>query len=309
MGRYIFRRLLNLIPVLLGISLIDFGVMSFVSGDPAEIMLSASGIQPTVEAVTAVRHALGLDEPLYLQYCHWLWNVLHLNLGISFRSSLPVAAELMQRLPATLELTLCALCITLLIGVPLGILAALHRDTLIDHACSMLSLAGASMPAFWLALLLIYYLSVRLRLFPSMGMGGIGHLLLPAFTLGFGLSSAYIRLLRASILETMQKQFIVAAQAKGMTARAIMLRHVLKNAMLPVVTLLGMNFGHLLGGSAIVETVFSWPGIGKFMVDAIYSKDYPVIQGYVLMVAVFFVLANLLVDLFYALLDPRIKLR
>lgn len=303
-----FKRLLNLIPVLLGVSLITFALINFTSGDPAEIAIRASGVQPTPESVEAMRQKLGLNDPVYLQYLNWLWQVLHFDFGTSFSTGLPVAEELLLRFPATLELALSALACTLLFALPLGVLSAVFPNSPLDYIGRFCALVGASMPGFWLSLLLIHYLAVKAKLFPVVGTGGINHLILPAFTLGFGLAAPYIRLLRANMLEVMQKDFINGARAKGLTEQMVIGRHALKNALLPSVTLLGMNFGGLLGGSFIVESIFSWPGIGKYAVDAIFLKDYPVIQGYVLLMALVFVLVNCIVDICYVYLDPRIRL-
>ncbi|MCR4435108.1 MAG: ABC transporter permease [Clostridiales bacterium] len=308
MKRFLLKRLLALIPVLLGVSVVTFALINLTPGDPAEIAIRASGVQPTSEAVEAMRQKLGLEGPVYRQYIRWLWKVIHLDLGQSFNSGLPVAQELLLRFPATLRLALCALAFTAVIALPLGIFAAIYPGSPIDHISRVCALLGSSMPGFWLGLLLIYALAVRLKLFPVVGMGGIKHLVLPAFTLGFGLAAPYIRLLKTSMLEVLQKDFINTARAKGLRERLVIARHALKNALLPAVTLLGMNFGGLLSGSFIVETIFSWPGIGKYAVDAIFLKDYTVIQGYVLLMAVIFVLVNLLVDLCYVFLDPRIRL-
>lgn len=306
--RYILKRFSNLIPVLLGISLVSFGLLHLTPGDPAEILLQASGIMPSPEAVEALRVKLGLSDPLYLQYIHWLERILRFDLGCSFDTGTPVAAELWQRFPATLELAFGAMGFTLLAGVLLGILAAFYRNTWLDRLSRLVALLGASMPSFWVGLLLIYFISVRLHLLPVIGKEGFWHLILPAVTLGLHLSPAYIRLLRTSMVEVMEKEYIVAARARGLKEILVIGRHALKNALLPVITLFGINFGGLLGGSVVVETVFSWPGIGKYAVDSIFRKDYPVIQGYVLFMALVFVLMNLLVDFVYVILDPRIRL-
>lgn len=255
-----------------------------------------------------MRQKLGLDVPIYLQYIHWLWKVIHLDFGLSFSSGLPVAGELLLRFPATLELALCTLLFIVLIALPLGILAAIYPNSLIDHVSRLCAFLGASMPSFWMSLLLIYTFAVKIKVFPVVGMGGLSHLILPAFTLGFGLAPPYIRLLKTNMLEVMQKEFICAARAKGLRERLVISRHAMKNALLPSITLLGMNFGRLLSGSFIVESIFSWPGIGKYAVDAIFLKDFTVIQGYVLLMALIFVVTSLLVDLCYVFLDPRIRL-
>lgn len=293
---------------MLGVSIITFALINLVPGDPAEIILRASGVEPTWEAVEALREELRLNDPVYIQYGKWLWNIIHLDFGTSFRTGQPVSQEILDRFPATLELTLSGMLVMFLVSFPVGILAALYKNTVMDHLSRVVALLGASLPSFWLGLLLIYYLSVKLELFPVMGRGGWDHRVLPALTLGFGMAATYARLLRASMLEVLGQDFIQAARARGLKERVVILQNALKNALLPVVTAFGMSIGHLLGGTVIVETIFAWPGMGKFMVDAIFNRDYPVIQGYVLFMAFIFVFANLAVDISYHFLDPRIRL-
>ncbi|ACA58940.1 nickel ABC transporter permease [Candidatus Desulforudis audaxviator] len=308
MKSYLFRRILYLLPVMLGVSIITFALINLAPGDPAEIILRADGMEPTAEAVAVLREELGLNDPLYIQYGRWLWGVLHLDLGESFRTGRPVAEELFSRLPATLELTCAALVFMVILAVPAGILSALYRHTLVDHLGRLGALAGASLPGFWLGLVLIYLFSVKLGILPVMGRGGLEHLVLPAVTLGFGMAAVYARVLRTGMLDVLGQDYIKVARAKGLKEKWVIGRHALKNALLPAVTLLGMSFGHLLGGAVIVETIFAWPGVGKFAVESIFNRDYPVIQGYALFMAVVFVLANLLVDISYVFLDPRIRL-
>ncbi len=308
MGRYLLRRLLYLLPVMLGVSVVTFFLGNLAPGDPAELILRSAGVEPSAAAVAALREKLGLNDPVYVQYGRWLWRALHGDLGRSFCTGRPVAEELASRLPATLELALAALGFTVLIAFPVGVLAALHRHTLLDYLGRLAALLGASLPGFWLGLLLIYFFAVKLGVFPVMGRGGWRHLVLPAASLGLGLAAVYTRILRAGMLEVLARDYIKVARAKGLKERLVIGRHALKNALLPAVTLLGMSFGHLLGGAAIVETIFAWPGVGKFAVDAIFNRDYPVIQGYALFMAVVFVVLNLLVDISYVLLDPRVRL-
>ncbi|WP_245864430.1 nickel ABC transporter permease [Paenibacillus donghaensis] len=302
-------RLLQMIPVLLGISCITFALMHLTPGDPAEIILRADGIKPTHEAIEATRHALGLDGPVHMQYLHWLYRVLHLDLGLSFSSSRPVLTELMNRFPATALLSACSVLAAILIALPLGVGSALYPGSLLDRLGRACALLSVSMPGYWLSLLLIYYGAVKLKLFPVMGMEGGASVILPAFTLGFGMAGIYIRFIRSSLLEVLGKLYITAARAKGLQEWRTIGTHALRNALLPSLTLLGINIAGLLGGSVIVETIFSWPGIGKYAVEAIFAKDYIVIQGYVLLMAVIVVLINLAVDLLHLLLDPRIRLR
>lgn len=306
--RYLLKRLLYLLPVMMGVSLITFGLINLAPGDPAEVILRAGGAEPTREAVEALRDELGLNDPLYVQYGRWLWQAAGLDLGKSFRTGQPVAAEILCRFPATLELTCAAMALVVLSALPLGILAALYRHALVDHLTRFGALAGASMPGFWLGLMLIYCFSVKWGLLPVMGRGGIDHLILPAVTLSFGMAATYARLLRASMLEVLGQDFIRVARAKGLAEKWVIGRHALKNALLPVVTMLGLSFGHLLGGTVIVESIFAWPGVGKFCLDAIFNRDYPVVQGYALFMAVVFVVVNLAVDISYRLIDPRMRL-
>jgi peptide/nickel transport system permease protein len=293
---------------MLGVSIITFVLINLAPGDPAELILRADGMELTREAVEALREELGLNDPFYVRYGRWLWNVCRLDLGKSFRTGRSVTEEIFYRLPATLELTFAALVFMVIVALPAGILSALYRHTLIDHLNRLWALLGASLPGFWLGLMLIYFFAVRLGLLPVMGRGSLRHLVLPAVTLGFGMAAVYARILRASMLEALGQEYIRVARAKGLKEKWVIGRHALKNALLPAVTLLGMSFGHLLGGAAIVETIFAWPGVGKFAVDSIFNRDYPVIQGYALFMAVVFVLANLMVDLSYVSLDPRIRL-
>lgn len=305
---YLLKRLLYLLPVLLGVSVITFGLLNLAPGDPAELILRAGGMEPTTEAVELLREELGLNEPLHIRYILWLAGALKFDLGISYRTGLPVSTEILQRVPATLELAFAALFLTVLLSLPLGILAALYRRALADHLTRFGALLGASMPSFWMGLLLIYIFAVKLGLFPVMGRGGLRHLVLPAVTLAFGMSATYARLLRASMLEVLGQDFIRVARAKGLSEKWVVGRHALKNALLPVVTMLGLSFGQLLGGTVIVESIFAWPGVGKYCLESIFNRDYPVVQGYVLFMALVFVLVNMAVDVSYRMLDPRVRL-
>ncbi|MDK2888635.1 MAG: peptide/nickel transport system permease protein [Thermoanaerobacter sp.] len=308
MSRYLLKRFLYLIPVMLGVSIVTFGLINLAPGDPAELILRSGGVEPTREAVEALREELGLNAPLYVQYGRWLWRMLHGDLGKSFRTGRPVAEEILSRFPATLELAFAAMVFMICLALPAGILSALYRHAFLDHLSRLGALLGASLPGFWLGLVLIYFFAVKLGVLPVMGRGGPEHLVLPAVTLGFGLAAVYARVLRAGMLDVLGQDYIKVARAKGLKEKWVIGRHALKNALLPAVTLLGMSFGHLLGGAVIVETIFAWPGVGKFAVDSIFNRDYPVIQGYALFMAVVFVLVNLLVDISYVFLDPRIRL-
>lgn len=290
-----------------GVSLLTFGMVHLTPGDPAEILLRMEGINATPEAVEALREKLGLNNPLPVQYGHWISKVLGGDLGVSFETGRPVLEELGQRLPATVELTVAGTMVVLLVSLPLGLLSAVYKNTLVDHIGRFFALVGASVPSFWLGLILIYFLAVKYQLLPVMGRGSPAHLVLPALTLGLGMSATYARLLRASMLEILGLDFIQAARARGLTENAVLLGHAFKNALLPLVTAFGMSLGHLLGGTVIVETIFAWPGMGHFLVDSIFGRDYAVVQSYVLLMAFIFVILNLLVDISYAFIDPRMR--
>lgn len=308
MKHYIIKRLIYLLLVMLGVSILTFSLSQLTPGDPAELILRDSGVEPTREAIMAMRQQLGLDRPVLIQYWGWLGGVVRGDFGKSFRTGLPVYEEIVYRFPATIELTLAGLVVMLAIALPVGIFSALFKNTFVDHLSRIFALLGASLPSFWLGLLLIYYFAVRLSLLPVMGRGGLDHLVLPALALGLGMSATYARLLRASMLEVLGQDYIQAARARGLREQTVLVKNALKNALLPVVTAFGMSLGHLLGGTVIVETIFAWPGVGRFVVQAIFNRDYPVIQGYVLFMALIFVLVNLAVDLSYKFFDPRIRL-
>ncbi len=310
MRSYLLARLAALLPVLLGVSLLAFALANLAPGDPAEQVLRQGGQEPSPEQVQALRHQLGLDAPFAVRYARWLAAVLHGDLGRSYADRRPVAQELARRFPATLELATGALLLALAIGIPGGVLAAVRRDTLFDHACRTVALLLASLPGFALALFLIYLFAVRLHLLPVAGYGGgdLRHLALPALSLSAATAATLLRLTRASLLEVWGMEFVRTARAKGLPEPAILWRHALRNALLPTVTVAATSFGRMLGGAAIVEVIFAWPGIGKYVVDAIYARDYPVIQGFVLWMGATFVVVNLATDLLYRRIDPRIRL-
>ena len=308
-GQYIAGRLFWLLPVWLGITLLAFGLGRLAPGDPARLIAErqADGL-PTPAQIERVREEYGLDDPLPLQYARWVGNVLRGDLGQSFKTGGPVLYELARRFPATLELAVWGMLVGIALALPLGIQAAVRRGAIVDHVSRVIALAGSSLPGFWLAFLLIIVFAVNLRLLPVAGRATPAHLVLPAVTLGFGLAAPLTRLTRSSLLEVLGEDYVRTAWAKGLRERAVVLRHALRNALIPVVTVAGMSFGHLLGGAVIVETVFAWPGVGKLVVDSIFDRDYPLIQGYVLFMGTVFVLINLAVDLLYVWLDPRVRL-
>ena len=304
MSSYVRTRLTLAIPVLLGVSIAVFAMLRLLPGDPAQIMLAESGA--SAERVAALRQQLGLDDPLPVQYGRFLMGALRGDLGRSILSNRPVTQEIAGQLPSTIELTLAAMAVAIGIGVPLGLLAATHHNGPLDLGAMALALGGVSMPSFWLGVLLILLFSLRLGWLPATGQGGIERLILPAFTLGFGAAAIIARLVRSSVLEVLRHEYITTARAKGLNPRVVLLRHALKNALIPVVTIVGLQFGALLAGTVVIETVFSRPGVGRMVVNAILVKDFPVAQGAILVIATTYVLANLIVDLLYAWLDPRV---
>lgn len=309
MGQYVTRRLLLLVPIWLGITLMAFGLGRLAPGDPARLIAErqADGL-PTPEQIERVRQEYGLNDPLPLQYTRWVANALRGDLGVSFKTGGAVLEELARRFPATLELAVYSMLVGIVLALPLGVQAATRRGSSIDHLSRLIALAGSSLPSFWLAFILIIVFSVELRLLPVAGRGTARHLILPAITLGVALAAPLTRLTRSSMLEVLGEDFVRTARAKGLGERAVVARHALRNALIPVVTVAGMSFGHLLGGAVIVETVFAWPGVGKLVVDSIFDRDYPLIQGYVLFMGTIFVLINLAVDMLYVALDPRVQL-
>lgn len=306
---YVIQRLLLLIPTLIGISIISFSLIFLAPGDPALVVLRGQGVQVVNEEnLEEMRLQMGLDKPIPLRYLAWLGDVVRLDFGTSVRTGTTVDELLLTRLPATAELALTSIFLALLISLPLGVVTAVKHGSIIDHTGRLFAFLGASMPSFWLSLLLIVAFAVKLNWLPALGYGEPKHLLLPALALSLGIAPTYARLLRASMIEVLNRPYVTFARAKGLNERVIVLRHALRNALIPFVTVFGMSVAHILTGAVVVETIFAWPGVGKLVVDAILSRDFPVVQAFVLLAAIFFVLANLLVDLSYLLLDPRIRL-
>jgi ABC-type dipeptide/oligopeptide/nickel transport system permease component len=300
---YIARRLLALIPTLFGVSVAIFLLLHLVPGDPARLV---AGLDATEADVALIRHDLGLDQPLPVQYLTWIGNLLRGDMGRSTRSHNPVTYEIGLRLPATWELTLVSITIAVVIGLVAGITAATHRNTPLDYGSMVVALLGVCTPSFWLGLMLMLVFAVQLRWFPTSGRGDWRHLVLPGLTLGFGAAAIIARVTRSSLLEVSTQDYIRTATAKGLTSRTVTYRHALKNALIPVVTVIGLEFGFLLAGAVITETVFAYPGVGRLLVDSIAFRDYPVVQGILLILAFQFVFVNLGVDVLYAWLDPRI---
>jgi len=313
MPRYLLTRLIALIPILLGTSVVAFFLVRLVPGDPAVALL---GLDADPQTIAALRQQLALDQPIVVQYVTWVGHMFAGDLGRSVQGARPVLPLLLGALVPTVQLAVAAVAISLAIAIPAGIVAATRRNSGADYAASFLALCGLSMPSFWLGILLILAFSICWPILPASGyvsmtadpLDHLRHLVLPALTLGAALAAATMRMTRATMLEVLRTDYIRTARAKGLPRHRVVWGHALRNARIPIVTLLGIQLGQLLGGVVITETVFSWPGIGKLTVDAIFARDYPVVQGAVLLTAVVFVLINLATDLVYTVLDPRVRL-
>lgn len=304
MLRYLLRRLLLTIPVLLGVATLVFALIHLVPGDPAQAMLGDGAPQ---EEVVRLRHALGLDRPLLSQYRSFLTGIAHGDLGTSFRYNTPVTAQIREKFPNTAALALAAMAVAIVIAIPLGILAAVYRGTVVDHAAMTLSLIGICMPNFWLGPLLAILFAVRLGWLPVSGIGGLSHLILPAVTLGAALAAILARMTRASLLEELRELYVLSARARGLSGSRAVVGHAFRNSLIPIVTIIGLQFGAVLTGTIITETIFAWPGIGRLLIQAINFRDYPLVQGCILFISVTYVAMNLLTDLAYGFLDPRIR--
>ena len=304
MKRYFIHRLLLLLPTLFGALTLVFALIHLIPGDPVEIML---GETATSADKQELRRNLGLDQPLLTQYQSFLTNFAAGNLGKSLYEQASVSKIIAARLPATLELALCAMIAALLIAFPLATLAAVNRGRWLDRGALLFSLFGLSLPNFWLGPLLMLVFSIQLGWTPVSGRGGLGHVLLPALTLGLGMAAILTRILRASLLQTMHEDFVRTARAKGLAETQVWLKHTLRHALLSTITIMSLQFGALLAGSLITETIFSWPGIGRLTVQAIQTRDYPLVQGCVLVIAVAYLLVNFVTDLLYKLADPRVS--
>ncbi|MFP3388305.1 nickel ABC transporter permease [Brevibacillus sp. SIMBA_040] len=302
---YIIRRLLQMIPVLLGVILVVFLIMQMVPGDPA-VLLAGEGA--SAETIAKIRTQLGLDQPIMVQYFHYVTDVATGDLGTSLRSNLPVFDEIMARLPATIELALASIFVTIVLGMIAGIISATKQYSWADITIMIIALLGVSLPSFWLGLSLIYYFSVKLHLFPVAGWGTWQHMILPAITLGTGGAAIVARMTRSSMLDVVRQDYIRTAKAKGLREQVIIYKHALKNALIPIITVVGLQFGFLLGGTVLVESVFAINGLGRLIVDAIRMRDLPVVQGGVLIASVIFVFVNLLVDVLYRYFNKRIDL-
>jgi peptide/nickel transport system permease protein len=313
MFRYIVRRVAFMLPVALLVSFLTFMLIHLVPGDPARVLL---GEEATPQTVAALQHQLGLDQPLPQQFLLWLWQAIHGNLGMSIQLQQPVTQALLQRLPVTLELGLVSLLYSLALAIPLGVYSATHRNGWVEWLVNVSSLVGTAIPNFVLALLLIFLFAVVLRVVPPGGYkpftddptSNIRDLILPMIALGTGTVAVNLRQIRASMVEVLEQDYVRTARAKGLSERRVNYVHALRNSLIPLLTIVGLQVGAILGGAFVIETIFLWPGIGKLAVDSIFAKDYPVVQGVVLVAAFAYMLINLLVDISYVFLDPRIRL-
>ena len=303
--KYILRRLLLLIPVILGVTFIVFTLMYITPGDPAEIML---GEDAPADEVDRLRVELGLDKSFFVQYGNFVKNaVFHGDLGKSYVTKRSVSKEIFERFPATLKLAAAAVFVSVGIGIPLGIISASKQYSVFDNVSMIFALVGVSMPNFWQGLLLIIFFSLHLRLLPASGFDGLKYMILPALTIGTSSAAIITRMTRSSMLEVIRQDYIITARAKGQKERKVINKHALGNALIPIITVVGLQFGHLLGGAVLTESIFAVPGVGRLMVDSIKCRDFPMVQGGVLYVAVCFCVVNILVDILYAFVDPRIR--
>ncbi|KMQ08279.1 nickel ABC transporter permease [Bacillus cereus] len=302
---FIFRRILQLIPVLFGVVFVVFLIMQMVPGDPALLIAGEGASKETVEQI---RHQLGLDKPFIMQYFSYIGNILQGDFGVSIRSNRPVLDEVLIRLPITIELALCSIVITVVIGMIAGIISATKQYSWTDVSIMIIALLGVSLPSFWFGLMLIFYFSVQIQVFPVSGWGTWMHMVLPALTLGASGAAIVARMTRSSMLDVIRQDYIRTARAKGVKERVVIYKHALRNALIPVITVVGLQFGALLGGTVLVESVFAINGLGRLIVDAIRMRDLPMLQGGVLIASVIFVLVNLIVDILYRHFNKRIEL-
>lgn len=307
MVRYVARRLIQLIPVLLGITLITFLVMQLVPGDPLQLLVDPKGREMDEETIAAIRAKWGLDLPVHMQYLRFLGRAVRGDLGFSYRFNRDVNVTVLERLPATMLLAFSAMSLAVLVGVTLGVAASVKHRTVLDVFCMVFALAGVSTPIFWLGLMLMYLFGVVLKILPPSGFGTWRHLISPMLALGLSSSGVLARLTRSSMLNVIRTEYITTARAKGLSDRVVIYRHALKNALIPVVTIMGVQTGALLSGAVVTETVFAWPGVGRLLMESIMNRDLPVIQGCVALIACVFVSINLVVDITYAIIDPRIR--
>ena len=304
MLKYVIKRALSTIPVLIGISLLLFIMQAMLPGDPAQVL---AGQMATPQEIENIRHQLGMDRPIYIQYISFLGRLAKLDLGRSARTQNPVIEEIWARLPNTVLLAVIAISLACLFGIPAGIISAVKPYSWIDYIVSLSALFGLSMPVFWLGLMLVVVFSIILKWLPAGGTGSWQHVVLPSVTLAAFVVAFIARMTRSTMLETLSQDFTTTARSKGLQEWVIIIKHALKNALIPIITVVGLQFGLLLGGAVLTETVFAWPGLGRLVVDSILARDYPMIQGAILIFGLLYILVNLVVDLLYAVVDPRIR--
>ncbi len=304
MFQYVLKRLLSTLPVLIGISLLLFFMLRMLPGDPAQVL---AGQMASQEDIQSIRQQLGFDKPIFVQFGLFLSRLIRFDLGRSARTQNPVLEEIGSRLPNTVLLAVAAITLACLFGIPAGIISAVRRYTWIDYLFTSMALFGISMPVFWLGLMLVVVFSVLLKWLPAGGTGSFKHIILPSFTLAAFVVAFITRMTRASMMEALSQDYITTARSKGLKEQMVIIKHALKNALIPIITVVGLQFGLLLGGAVLTETVFAWPGMGRLIVDSILARDYPVIQGAILIFGLLYILVNLVVDLIYAYIDPRIR--
>lgn len=307
--KYLFKKILHSIPILIGVSLISFTLGVLAPGDPALQILSMDSIsQPTEKELFNLREELGLNDSIPIQYGHWVKKAITCDLGKSYISGEPVFDELVRRIPVTFSIAIFAVALAILIGIPLGVIMAVKNNSYIDNVGRIIALIFISIPGFWFAFILITIFSEKLKILPTSGLEGFKSFIMPSFILASSTIGVIMRLTRATILKELNKNYIITAESKGIPYKITVIRHALLNSLLPVVTLIGNYFASILGGTAIIETIFAIPGMGRFVIDGIFNRDYPVIQGYVLFMGIVYIVFNLLIDLSYLLLNPKIRL-
>lgn len=308
MRKYIIKRIIHLVPILLGITFLTFIITYLSPGDPAELMLNATGITPSEELISKVREELGLNKPFLTQYLNWLIGIFKGDLGVSYKYNKPVFDLILMSLHATFKLAGVTMLVTIIISIPLGIIAAVYKNKVLDNIIRVISFIGISLPAPWTAVVLMYIFALKLKLLPVMANGDWTSIILPSASMTILMASRYIIQIRAFILEEISQDYVIAAKARGVKGIRILLRHVLRSTLTPIITQLGLSLGVLLGGAVIIETIFSWPGVGKLAIEAIFTRDYPLIQGYVVWMTITYMFINMLVDISYYILDPRMRL-
>jgi len=304
MFNYLIKRLISAVPVLIGISLLLFLMLRMLPGDPAQVL---AGQMASLEEIENIRHQLGLDRPIHEQYAVFLSRLARLDLGRSARTQNPVIEEVWARLPNTLTLAVAAITLACLFGIPAGIISAVKPYSWIDYLVTLSALFGISMPVFWLGLMLVVVFSIMLKWLPAGGTGSWPHVLLPSITLAAFAVAFIARMTRSTLIETLSQDFTTTARSKGLPEKVVVVKHALRNALIPIITVVGLQFGFLLGGAVLTETVFAWPGVGRLIVDSIMARDYPMIQGAILIFGLLYIFVNLIIDLIYAFVDPRIR--